>query len=60
MNAKKLHSLYFSLRKGYISMGLPWYRVQELIEAMSQMAAHSRKLSDSEKVSREERKSKSL
>ncbi len=30
-------------------------KVQEFIEAMSQMAAHSRKLSDSEKVSREER-----
>jgi len=31
MNAKKLHSLYFSLRKGYISMGLPWYRVHIVV-----------------------------
>jgi hypothetical protein len=31
MNAKKLHSLYFSLRKGYISMGLPWYRVHTVV-----------------------------
>jgi hypothetical protein len=31
MNAKKLHSLYFSLRKGYISMGLPWYCVHTVV-----------------------------
>ncbi len=30
-------------------------KIQEFIESMSQMAAHSRKLSDSEKVSREKR-----
>ncbi len=31
MNAKKLHNLYFSLRKGYISMGLPWYDVHTIV-----------------------------
>jgi hypothetical protein len=31
MNAKKLHSLYFSLKKVYIPMGLPWYHVHIVV-----------------------------
>jgi photosystem II CP47 chlorophyll apoprotein len=31
MNAKKLHNLYFSVRKGYISMGLLWYHVHTIV-----------------------------
>ncbi len=31
MNAKKLHSLYFSLRKVYIPMDLSWYHVHIVV-----------------------------
>jgi photosystem II CP47 chlorophyll apoprotein len=31
MNVKKLCSFYFSLRKRYISIGLPWYYVHTVI-----------------------------